>query len=140
MSNISCTLKSTDGNTALTLSDFHPEHHGADADFFIVTVTSDTWRGEVRASSFMATDLGDFFQDLARNWKGWEGERRWETLEGEFSICATSDRLGHIRLSFTLSQPHTGLELQLKGALELEAGMLDSVAKQVSAAWRQNAA
>ena len=88
----------------------------------------------------MAVDLGDFFRDLALNWKGWEGERHWSTLEGEFAICATSDHLGHIRLAFTLSQPYTGLELQLKGALELEAGTLDSVAKQVSAAWRQNAA
>ena len=140
MSNISCTLKSIHGDTSLTLSDFHPEHKRADADYFVVTVTSGNWCGEIRASSFMAPDLGDFFHDLAHSWKGWDGERHWETLEGEFSLCATSDRLGHIRLAFTLSQPHTGRELQLKGALELEAGMLELVAKQVSATWRQNAA
>jgi len=140
MGNISCTLKSVQGDTSLTLSDFHPEYQGADADSFIVSVASGNWRGEIRASSFMTADLGDFFRELALNWKGWEGERHWSTLEGEFSLCATSDHLGHIRLAFALSQPCTGLELQLKGALELEAGMLDSVAKHVSAAWRQNAA
>ncbi|WP_434026587.1 DUF6228 family protein [[Pseudomonas] boreopolis] len=140
MGNISCTLKSVQGDTSLTLSDFHPEYQDAGADVFIVSVVSGSWRGEIRASTFMAADLGDFFRDLALSWKGWDGERHWSTLEGEFSLCATSDHLGHIRLAFVLTQPHTGLELQLKGALELEAGMLDSIANQVSAAWRQNAA
>ena len=61
MSKISCTLKSIHGDTSLTLSDFHREYKGADNDSFIVAMTSATWHGEIRASSFMASDLGDFF-------------------------------------------------------------------------------
>ena len=140
MGNTSCTLRSIHGDTSLTLSDFHPEYQSADADSFLVSVASGSWRGEVRASSFMASDLGDFFHGLALSWRGWEGERNWSTLEGEFTLCATSDRLRHIRLAFALSQPSIDLGWELKGALELEAGMLESAAKQVSAVWRQNAA
>lgn len=140
MGNTSCTLRSVRGAISLTLSGFHPESQGAETDSFGVSVASGAWQVEIRASSDMEPDLGGFFRELADHWKGWEGERGWSTLEGEFSLSATSDRLGHIRLAFSLSQPFTGLELRLTGALELEAGMLDSIAKEVSAVWGQNGA
>ncbi len=39
--------------------------------------------------------LADFFDGLAASWRGWEGERQWESPEYDLTIRATSDALGH---------------------------------------------
>jgi hypothetical protein len=46
------------------------------------------------ASGF--SDLARFFESLAADWRGWSGERTWESLEGELAFTATHD--GHVRL------------------------------------------
>jgi hypothetical protein len=40
----------------------------------------------------------DLFEDIARNWQGWSGPKRWAAGEGEYSLSATSDSTGHITL------------------------------------------
>ena len=42
-------------------------------------------------------------------------------------------------MKFTLSQPYTGFEWQVSGALELEAGSLECLAIVVSDAWNKPA-
>lgn len=56
---------------------------------------------ELRSAGFMAVrhvwrhyvsgfvDLVTFFQRLEGDWRGWEGERVWQSLEGELEIAAT---------------------------------------------------
>ena len=46
-------------------------------------------------------DLADFFQRLADDWRGWEGVRRWESLEGDLQIDASHEH-GHVQLQVTL--------------------------------------
>lgn len=43
-----------------------------------------------------------FFEDLARNWKGFDGEKKWSSLEGEFSLVCTADKTGHFELEATI--------------------------------------
>lgn len=43
-----------------------------------------------------------FFENLAENWKGFEGKKEWSSLEGEFSLNCTSDRLGHFAFKVTI--------------------------------------
>lgn len=133
------TIRSAHDGTSLTISDFRPEYGGADSETFLVTAKVGRWFAEVRASTFMTEDLGTFFRTLAENWTGWDGERSWGSLEGEFSLTATSNHTGHITMKFTLAQPWTGFEWQVAGALELEAGSLDSLAENVSQAWSAHA-
>ena len=52
--------------------------------------------------SFDWDSLADFFSDLADSWRGWDGEKSWESIEPDLAITATSDRLGHCIFSFTL--------------------------------------
>lgn len=47
------------------------------------------------------TDLADFFQRQADDWRGWEGVRDWQSLEGDLSIQA-SHQYGHVQLRITL--------------------------------------
>jgi hypothetical protein len=140
MDNRSLILKSVRDGTSLTLSDFQTEYVGAESESFLVSVVSGSWLGEVRASSFMVENLGVFFRSLAASWRGWEGERHWGTLEGEFSLAATADQLGHIRIAFTITQPGIEFGLQMSGILELEAGMLESIAAQATNIWQRSAA
>ena len=46
--------------------------------------------------------LADFFRDLAEHWRGWDGERTYESIEHDLRIVATHD--GHLRLKVRLWQ------------------------------------
>jgi hypothetical protein len=35
--------------------------------------------------------LAAFFADLAAQWKGWEGEKEWHSVEDDFALSCTSD-------------------------------------------------
>jgi hypothetical protein len=123
----------------MTISNFVPEDESHISESFLVEVKGYGLRTEARASSYMAPDLDSFFASLAGDWKGWKGERTWATLEGEFQFTATTDSLGHVRLGYFLRPPQTGFNWELRGALELEAGQLEAIAKEAKSAWRQTA-
>ena len=128
-------IRSARDGLRLTLSDLVEENGTALSDSFVVKIQSYEVRAEGRASSFMAADLGDYFQEIAENWRGWSGEKKWRTLENEFELTATADNTGHVRLEFFLRSPYTGYQWELRGALELEAGQLDSIANEVRSFW-----
>lgn len=133
-----CLRSSRDGVT-LTLSNFVPEDASHLSESFLVEVRCHGLRAEARASSYMASDLGEFFASMAKDWKGWRGERTWATLEDEFRLTASTDALGHVRLGFLLRPSDTDLSWELRGALELEAGQLEAIAQDVRSAWSQPA-
>ena len=80
-------------------------------------------------------ELARYFEIFAQEWEGWEGERTWATLEGEFALRASSDKLGHITLKYFLRPANTEFLWELTGALEVEAGQLESIANEVRRAW-----
>jgi len=47
-------------------------------------------------------DLVGYFANLERDWRGWKGERTWESLEGDLAFSAVHD--GHIALTVSLRQ------------------------------------
>lgn len=47
-------------------------------------------------------ELAEFFRRLADDWRGWPGERTYESLEHDLRLTATHD--GHVRLAVQLSQ------------------------------------
>ena len=132
-------IRSSRDGVTITLSNFVPEDSSHISESFLVEIRCYGLRGEARASSYMAPDLGEFFTSLANDWKGWNGERTWATLEGEFQLVASADSLGHVRLGFFVRPPDTGFNWELRGALEIEAGQLEALSKEVNAAWSQDA-
>jgi hypothetical protein len=133
-----CIRSARDGTT-LTLSERVAEHAALEDGSFRVSFRCHDMHAEALVSSYFATDLGVFFGDLAANWRGWKGERRWGSLEEEFWLSALSDSTGHITLRCFLRAPYTGFHWEVNGALELEAGQLDSLAADVAAFWRGSA-
>ena len=133
-------IRSARDGVVLTLSEFVGDDHSSLADSFLVSIKNRELRVETRASSFMSASLSHYFQDIADNWRGWDGKKKWGTLEGEFELSATSDKTGHTRLAVFLRAPYTGYHWELRYALELEAGQLESIAKAVAVVWSTQSA
>jgi hypothetical protein len=38
--------------------------------------------------------LPRFFDGLAKEWRGWTGEKTWDSVESHIALKATADRLG----------------------------------------------
>lgn len=68
-----------------------------------------------------------FFAEMAKERKGWKGVKECRSLEGEISMSATSDSLGHILIQVTL-HPDLYARWELKYQIELDAGQLESIA------------
>jgi hypothetical protein len=71
--------------------------------------------------------LDRFWRDLAENWRGWEGTRSWQSLEGDLELSATSDRLGHVALEVRLEEG-APFPWRVHGKLSLDAGQLHRIA------------
>ncbi|MDP8971616.1 MAG: DUF6228 family protein [Actinomycetota bacterium] len=69
----------------------------------------------------------EFWRELARDWRGWEGTRSWGSLEGELELSVVSDRLGHVTLEVCLSEG-SPFQWQVHGIVSLEAGQRDCIA------------
>jgi hypothetical protein len=55
--------------------------------------------GAVDVSDLSKAELPAFFRELAdRSWNGWEGTKSYRSLEGQLTLAATRDRLGHLFL------------------------------------------
>jgi hypothetical protein len=104
-----------------------------------------TWRGEekwrvelagpgLRAERevYAYAPLGDFralFEGMARDWRGWQGERSWTSLEGELHLGCTHDGLGHIAIRVELETENRGpSDWKAVGTIRVEAGVLDALA------------
>jgi len=76
--------------------------------------------------------LAQFFSELAVDWKGWEGVRKWSSLEGEFEIECEHDRLGNIGIVARLYKNRFyGVGWTGEIHFEIGAGQLDEIAKEL---------
>ena len=73
-----------------------------------------------------------FFHEIAKNWRGWTGEKTWHALEGELNLSATADSLGHITIRVQL-QPTAGPEgWRVISYAYVEAGQLESLSRRAA--------
>ena len=105
------------------------EFHAHDGDYFIALVRASGLEAKAPVSSYLSTGFGEFFAELAREWKGWRGTKQWASLEGELVLRAESDRTGHIGLEVHL---HDGAPARwtVETGFSLEAGQLDRIAAE----------
>lgn len=52
-------------------------------------------------------DLVAFFESLSHDWRGWEGERRWDALEGDLSVSAKYE-YHHVQVRVTMRENGPG--------------------------------
>jgi hypothetical protein len=65
-------------------------------------------------------DLAGFFTEMERDWRGWEGERTFESLEGDLLLSAAHD--GHVVLGVALRQSTIPDGWSVRAVLRLEPG------------------
>lgn len=108
---------------------------------FIFSNNQESWfRIEVCSSTLRCThsvwyedtypNVDKFFKDLAVSGKVWQGERKWESLEGDLKLSATCSRTGNVHLSIDIRQ-HTGgdEESNINTGLMIDLGQLNSIAE-----------
>ena len=121
----SVVIKSANTSATLTLCEKEGDYFWAIFDSPSVKVAKRVWG---------YTDcelLVDLFEFMAEEWKGWQGEKAWWSIEGEFGVSATCDSLGHIMLSLSFKE-YDGPELwESKVNIGIDSGQLDSVEKKV---------
>lgn len=74
----------------------------------------------------------EFFKELASFSKPWQGERIWESIEGDFKLCATCSLTGKVLFSINIRQ-HTGEdeESNINTGLVIELGQLNNIAESM---------
>ena len=65
-------------------------------------------------------DLVDFFRSLATSWRGWSGERTYESLEGDLRLTAVHD--GHVQLTMGIRQSTELDGWEVKASIRLDPG------------------
>jgi hypothetical protein len=118
-------IKSVDDGTVFELGPY-------DNDYFLASVSATGIRAQARVGRYMAQRLDDLFAYLAANWKGWTGERTWESLEGELRLAATCDRTGHVRINIHLHDGAPAL-WKVNTSVMVEAGQLERLAEEAVA-------
>jgi len=82
-------------------------------------------------------DLALFFAELAADWRGWEGQRHWNALEGELEVRATHYG-AHVLIAVTIRRPDMTFAndaWEARIVLTLEPGeQLDRVARDLALA------
>ena len=98
-----------------------------DESFFQATLRSSGARGATKVVKYMSQGLAALFEYFSANWKGWQGSKNWNSLEGELSVSAHCDRLGHVFLDVSL-RDGAPARWTLKVSIVLEAGALRKLA------------
>ena len=72
------------------------------------------------------------FEEMARDWRGWDGTKAWRSGVGDLELRCMHDRLGHIGIEVDLrSFEFAGArEWRAVGRVTVEAGQLDEIARE----------
>lgn len=98
---------------------------------YSVTVSSQAMEATVRVeNSPYGTNPADFFEQIAREWQGWSGDKEWGAMEGEFSLEASSDSTGHIETTIKLQPSFYSPCWSAEVTLIIEAGQLEGIARK----------
>ncbi len=66
--------------------------------------------------------LARFVSQVEQDWRGWSGERVFESVEGELRISAIHDRSAHVHLDSELRESVDPVGWQLRVRVSIEAG------------------
>jgi len=71
-------------------------------DYFTVELADPSLRATARVYALMAAGLPALFEQMAREWRGWDDALEWESLEEELHLSCTTDSCGHVALEIAL--------------------------------------
>ncbi len=123
-------IKSSDNSAQFRLSERNGLLLSDGSEFYRVTLEDKdiVASSNVYAWNPFSESCLSYFEDLANNWRGWTGEKQWNSPEGEFNISSESDGLGHIAMKFKL-ESYGSWSAQI--ILNLDSGQLEEVAQKI---------
>ena len=99
--------------------------------YWNATLSCGPLQASLRFYEFRLGGLAEYFEGLAKEWRGWSGERRWESLEGDVALIAVHDGHGTIALRATLrTEAFAQHRWSASAELLVDAGGLDHLARQ----------
>jgi hypothetical protein len=122
-------IRSTQGRRSLR---FHSLH----GDYFTASIEGDGPQATQKIWGYTDCQLlVQLFESIARDWTGWQGERAWESIEGDLRLEITSRSTGQITIRVALrNYGEDGWNLQ--ALIFTEAGQLEGIARQVASFFR----
>lgn len=111
-------------------SDLKLEFSDIEGDYFTVTLKSFYLNSMLTV--FAYTDsyaFADLMEHLACQKQPWQGEKSWESIEGEFKFIATCNALGQVTFEASLSNFDCAEKWSVKTNLLSEFGQLEQLAK-----------
>lgn len=75
-----------------------------------------------------------FFDEMAADWRGWDGEREWRSLEGHLRIYSAHNgvALANLVIEVNPGPAYNSNRCFAAGGIDLELGQLDRAASAVS--------
>lgn len=130
----SVTIKSSRSAGKLRLSEPQPQSLRYPVEYLRVSIEDrDIAASSSRVYIYEPHDLAAFFDELAANWKGWEDEKQWHSVEADFALSSTYDDLGHAALRVTLKSGLYEDDWCVQAVIYVDAGQLEDLAAKVNA-------
>ena len=123
-------LKSSNSDAAVEFSE-------VDGDHFRVSVVARDHSASRIVDAFMdALGVAALFAKAAEEWKGWDGGRVWQSIEGDLELELSHDRRGHVALRVRIrSDPGGADSWQHEAEIGLDAGQLEAIALSAKTLW-----
>ncbi|MEV4951834.1 DUF6228 family protein [Paenarthrobacter nitroguajacolicus] len=91
------------------------------SEYLIVTADLDGLRASKRVYNFDGwSALLSYFEELERHWRGWDGDKNFDSLEQDFRLTAKHD--GHVRITFEIEDFDPPNPWTAKGVITLDPG------------------
>ena len=115
--------------------EFHsPQHKEESLTSYSISIFSKSMNATISVeNSIYGESPLEFFQRIENDWRGWNGEKEWSAIEGEYSFTAKSDSTGHIELEVSLQSNYYPPLWKSSIEMILEAGQIEGIVKGLKA-------
>ena len=125
-------IKSLSGSDELQLSEQEGLLRPEGSEYYRVALKAKDLTASAKVYAFEPHGaLAQYFADLAAHWKGWNGEKKWSSLEGEFTLSCKSDGCGHIAMEVALKSGLYEDDWSVQIMINVEAGQLKEIASNI---------
>ncbi len=126
-------IKSSDSSNELQLSEQEGLSRPEGSEYYRVNLKAKDLMASAKVYAFEPhSELAQYFNDLAVHWKGWNGEKKWSSLEGEFILSCNSDNQGHIAMEVVLKSGLYEDDWSVRTEINIDAGQLEEIALNIN--------
>lgn len=133
----SVAIKSSSSDNELQLSKPEETLHAGGSEHYRVTLKAESLIASARIYAYEPHGkLSQFFENLAAHASGWNGEKQWSSLEGEFTLSCTHrhghpDNVGYVSMEVTLKSGHYEDDWRVQILIHVDAGQLAEIAVNI---------